>query len=134
MERGLLSRPHPEEARSAVSKDEGAAWFETHRFPMLLTMRPNEPSVLATSCPALSRASRFDAITASKDVDGWENPGHDVGLRRCRATLAVNRLNAHSPCLKCSRLGYEKKLTSQTFRADTNKKLLHFVLASLSDF
>jgi hypothetical protein len=39
------TNPHPEEARSAVSKDEdsfsnsGTSWFETRRFAALLTMR-----------------------------------------------------------------------------------------------
>ncbi len=35
----LILRSH---AQRGVSKDEAAPWFETHRFAMLLTMRPIE--------------------------------------------------------------------------------------------
>jgi hypothetical protein len=38
--RSGLYPPHPEEARSAVSKDGAATWFETRFFEALLTMRP----------------------------------------------------------------------------------------------
>jgi len=37
-----INPPHPEEARSAVSKDGAASSFETRSFGALLRMRPSE--------------------------------------------------------------------------------------------